>query len=294
MRRPVRYTAVNPPEETIMSQRSLYAALLLLALSAQSGADDAASPVGNSILRERHVLSVGIADQRVDARIRATADGFDPIGLDIQDLGVDNNDTSYYVDYRYRFKPRWAVIGGVYSFNGAGGRASRRDFNFDGAEYEAGAAIRADFDIDAYIVDVIYTVHRSESVEFAVGGGLHALDLGASISAEVRLDDESVRGSASGATLLAPVPNLRASAIWAVSERFTLHAVAGWLSANIDEYSGDFIYGHLRAMYQFSDSFGIALGYQRTEVNVTQERERSELSFDAELYGPTLTLTYSF
>ena len=279
-----------------MATRHVFApAALLLAVGTQAVAQDAGTPAAvHSILTDKHTLTFGLADQKVDARIRATVDGFDPVGVDLEDLGVDNNDTSYYFEYRYRFSPRWSATGAFYSFNGSGGQSVETTFNFDGVEYEAGAAVRADFDIDAYILDVMYTAYRSESFEFMVGGGLHALDLGATIAAEINLGEGSVRDSSSAATLLAPVPNLRAAATWAINDRIAVHAVAGWLSANIDEYSGRFIYGHVRAMYRFTDRFGAALGYQRTDIDVTEDRERSELSFDADLYGPTLTLTYSF
>ena len=293
------YTGVQILQEPLMGKPSLQRVLVaLLVLCTYAHADDedgGAEPRAlNTILTERHVLSVGLADQKVDARIRATRTGFDPVGVDLDDLGVNNRDTSYYIDYRYRIKPNWTLIGGVYSFNGSGGQVATRSFNFDGVEYEAGAALRADFDIDAYILDVMYTVYRGESFELMAGGGIHALNLGARIAAGLSVGEEEIRGQTSGATLLAPVPNFRASAIWAITDRLAIHAVTGWLSANIDEYSGEFIYGHVRAMYRFADSLGVALGYQRTKVDVTQERARSELSFDAILDGPTLTLTYSF
>jgi hypothetical protein len=282
-----------------MAKAALHLVIVqLLVFCTAAHANDEGSSAGpralNTMLTERHVLSVGIAGQKVDARIRATRTGFDPVGVDLDDLGVDNSDTSYYIDYRYRIKPNWTLIGGVYSFNGSGGQVAERSFNFDGVEYEAGAALRADFDIDAYILDVMYTVHRGESFELMAGGGIHALDLGARIAAGLSVGEEEIQGQTSGATLLAPVPNFRASAIWAITDRLAVHAVGGWLSANIDEYSGEFIYGHVRAMYRFTDSLGLALGYQRTKVDVTQERTRSELSFDAILDGQTVTLTYSF
>jgi len=212
----------------------------------------------------------------------------------LKDLGVGDNDTSYYAGYTFRWKPRWAIVGGAYSFKGTGGRTAQRDFNYDGVDYTAGAAVAAEVKVDAYLLDVMYSARRGDNYELMVGGGLHALDLGASITAEASIDGEAARATRSGTTLLAPVPNLRFSGVWEPAERIVLAATFGWLSANIDDYSGDFVYGHLRAMYRFSDRFGLSLGYQHTDIDITQTRENSEINYDLRFNGPTIALTYAF
>jgi hypothetical protein len=98
----------------------------------------------------------------------------------------------------------------------------------------------------------------------------------------------------SGRTLLAPVPNLRIAGSWFASKRLALTATAGWLSANVEDYDGSFVYAHVRGVYAFSDRIGVSLGYQHTNIDITQTRERSELNYDLRLDGPTLTLNYAF
>jgi hypothetical protein len=271
-------------------------ALIALALATASHASLAQDSKGgiSSFLDKTHVLSLGAAEQTMDAGIRATAGERDPIKLTLKDLGLGDNDTSYYAAYQYRWKPRWVLIGGAYGFKGTGGRTAQRDFNYDGVDYTAGAALAAELEVDAYLLDVMYSARRGDNYELMVGGGIHALDLGASITGIASINGEAARATRSGTTLLAPVPNLRFSGVWEPTERIVLTATFGWLSANVDEYSGDFTYAHLRAMYRFSDRFGLSLGYQHTDIDITQKRERSELNYDLRFDGPTLTFSYAF
>lgn len=270
------------------------AAVATAAVTVNIAAVAAESALEDSLFGRKHVLYLGAARQSLDARIAATTPEFDPVELRIEDLGVDDRDSSYYLEYRYRFKPRWALAAGAYSFGGSGGKTSSRTFNYDGVEFTAGAELNASFGVDAYIVDLMYRAYSNDRVEVMLGGGIHALDLDASIGGRVQIDETSSEFRQAGSTLLAPVPNLRGTVDWAISDRFEVNFVGGWLSANVQDYEGAFAYAHLRGVYRIGENFGVALGYQVTDVDITQSRQRGELSYDLMLDGPTFTLSYSF
>ncbi|MDA8961787.1 hypothetical protein N9H37_00310, partial [Congregibacter sp.] len=217
-----------------------------------------------------------------------------PVDINLSNLGINDRDYSYFVDYRYRLKPKWSIFAGTFQYSSSGDRTNERDFNYDGVEFTTVSELRSELNIDVYIVDLLYTVHRSDTVEVMLGGGVHALDLGVSFAGSVGVNDQSSEIRRANGAVLAPVPNLRGAATWALNENFGFSLVAGWLSADVDTYSGDFVYGHLRANYQFSERFGASLGYQITDIDISEERSRGEVSFNAELDGPSFTLTYSF
>lgn len=273
----------------------LVVAVLAAGSSAQA-ADDAATNGGmrHPAFTNKHTFTAGVAVQETEMSLAATLDGFAPVAIDLEDLGVDDQDTSYYFEYRYRVRPRWVLTAGAYRFLGDGGQILERDFNFDGVDYTAGVDIEAELEVDAYFVKLLYSVYQSENVEVLMGGGVHALDLRAEISEQVSVNDANTQFRQSGASLLAPVPNLHGSIAWAVSERFGVSLVGGWLSANVDDYDGSFAYAHLRGLYQLTNKLGVSLGYQVTDFDITQSRAVSELSFDGTLVGPTLTLQYGF
>lgn len=272
-----------------------YSAAVTALIAVSGGIQAAETDHGfDKMLGAKHLLSAGGTRQQTEATIRASVEGFDPVGISLDDIGIDDRDTSYYLEYRYRFAESWSVLAGAYSFAGSGARSVERDFNYEGVEFTAGSEIRAEFDIDAYLVDVMYKLYRSENLELMVGGGLHALDLAASIAGNVSINEFESEFRQSGTTLLAPVPNLRVSASWAATDRVGVTFVGGWLSANVGDYEGSFTYGHLRGLIRVGNASAIGLGYQITDVDITELRERGDLAYNVNLTGPTLSFSYAF
>lgn len=268
--------------------------LILAACSAVTQAQPDASVESAGPFAKKNMLSLGVTGQSTSTTVSSTSDNFGPVDIELGDFGINDRDYSYFVDYRYRLKPKWSIFAGTFQYSGSGENVSERDFNYDGVEFTTGSELRSELNIDVYIVDVLYTVHRSNKVEVMLGGGVHALDLGVSFAGSVGVNDQSSEIRRAKGAVLAPVPNLRGAATWALNENFGFSLVAGWLSADVDTYSGDFVYGHLRANYQFSERFGASLGYQITDIDISEERSRGEVSFNAELDGPSFSLTYSF
>ncbi|MEM9760659.1 MAG: hypothetical protein AAF933_15560, partial [Pseudomonadota bacterium] len=238
--------------------------------------------------------SVGAAWQKADVILFAESQSGASADITLNDLDIDESDSTFYFDYRYRFKERWALAAGAYAFSASGGHALERDLSYNGVDFAVGTMTEARLEADAYIVDLLYNAYESPSLNLWVGGGVHALDLGASISGEVSVNENESSFEVADDTLLAPVPNFRGVGIWTLNQRLALALKAGWLSANVDNYSGDFIYAHLRAVYSVTDNIGLSLGYQYTEIDIVEERERGDLGFDVVLQGPTITLGFSF
>lgn len=243
----------------------------------------------------KHIIGVGLAYQEADSELRATVGGLPPAKVDLGDLGVDDTDISGALEYRWRFASRWELSALAYRFDQSGDRTVQRDFNFDGQEFTAGLAADTGISIDTYIVDVLYSVYRSETLDVMLGGGLHAFDLEASIKARAFIDDDSRRAEAATSDLLAPLPNLRMQAFWRISDNWRASITTGWLSANYDEYDGSFAYLHPRIGYLFGDNWAVSLGYQWVNIDLTQKKSSlRETEFDAEFMGPTLFLNYRF
>ncbi len=243
--------------------------------------------------RRAHNLAVGLAFTGITPKITASRDGGGSAAVDFERLGVQDDDLNYFLEYRWRFKPKWALILTASKFDGTGFASARETFEFDDITVDAGADVRANVEIDVYLADVLYQVYESENSELMVGGGIHALDLGASLQVQTFLNEEEASLDRAGATLLAPVPNLRFSYLYSTG-RWGLTMNGGWLSANIDEYSGDFVYGHVRAHYRFAENWTASLGYQYTDIDVEQKRSLSTIGFDMVIDGPTFTVTYGF
>jgi len=167
--------------------------------------------------------------------------------------------------------------------------------NYAGTEFEVGASLSSDIKINTYIIDAMYRVYGSDRAEISVGAGIHALDNSLTLNSRLTVDGEVVnQRQRASASVLAPLPNLRASGFYAFNDKWSVLATAGWLSLTVDNIDGDFRYGHLRGQYQMTESLGLSLGYQWVSVGVTENLGNGVNFFDLEFTGATAALTYTF
>jgi opacity protein-like surface antigen len=246
-------------------------------------------------LNAKHMILVGGSYQTAEAELRASVAGLPEVSVDLEDLAIDDKDMSWALEYRWRFAEKWILSATAYTFKQDGSRQTSRDFNFDGNEFQAGSSLDTSLRVDTYILDVAYSVYRTERAEILLGGGLHILDMDASVKGQAFVGNVERANATGSSEILAPLPNLRAQGYYALDDRWGLALNLGWLSANVDDYEGGFAYLFARVGYRFSDHFGVNLGYQFTEFDLTYQQSRDrESEFDVSFHGPTLSLSYGF
>ncbi|RLQ20875.1 hypothetical protein DWB85_15015 [Seongchinamella sediminis] len=241
------------------------------------------------------MIGVGAAYQTVDADLRASVGKLPEVKVDLDDLGIKDDDASWALEGRWRFKPRWMLVGLAYQFDQSGRRAVEKDFNFDGKEFQAGASVDTKLSIDTYILDIMYSAYSTSNAEFLLGGGIHAIDLETSITGRAFVGNIEREASTGSSELLAPLPNLRAQAYYKLNDHWGLALYAGWLSANYGDYDGGFTYIHPRLAFGIGDTWALTLGYQYVKLDLTQEKSSNrENEYDIDFRGPTLFLNYRF
>jgi hypothetical protein len=245
--------------------------------------------------RDRHELSIGATRQQAESVVVSKAGDLPEVGLELKDFNIDDDDLSWHLEYRWRFRDRWVLSAFTYQYADSGLVTADFDFNFDGVEFEAGVTVDGKLEIDTYVVDVLYAVYQDERAELLVGGGVHALNVETSLVASLITGGVSRSESTSSDTLLAPVPNFRVQGNYAFDERLGVDLTAGWLSASVDEYDGDFLYANMRLRYRFLSRASISIGYQFTRIDISEERgDLGKRALDVDLYGPSLQFSYAF
>ncbi|MFV8819441.1 hypothetical protein [Haliea sp. E17] len=273
----------------MMKPLMLFTAVTLIASNASFAED---SPPASHDLAARHTFLLGAAHQEANADIRASVAHLPEHTVNLDDLGVDESYYSWYAEYRYNFARHWGLVIAADAFNGDGNVRSDSEFNYGGSIIPVDAALKTDFSVNTLFVDLMYTVYNSAATEVSLGAGIHMLDFETSLRARIETDNNQFDSKKANEDLLAPLPNIRGQWIQRLGDKWTFFVTAGWMSANVDEWDGSFVYAHPRVHYRFSKHFGAALGYQFTDVDVTHEGKRVETEFDVELKGPTLTLSY--
>ncbi len=246
-------------------------------------------------LDKKHRILVGGYWQESEASLTAARVNFEPTPVDLSAMGLKDRDSTWMIDYRYRRNPRWQYSVAMYRYRQTGDLTAETAFNFDGTEVEVGTALETSLTIDTYIFDAMYTLRRTDHSELTIGGGLHVLDNDVVINSRRTANDtvsnEVERGSAS---LVAPLPNLRAAYFHAMTPDLSLTATAGWLSLSYDQYDGDFRYLRLQAEYLLTEALGVSAGFQFSSIDVQENTDRGYNRFDVEFSGVTVGFSYSF
>ena len=266
-------------------------AAVILLLSA--GLTAQAEPI-HPQLSSKHNIILGVYEQTADAKFYANPDEIGKATIDLGDLGIDDTDFSYLLEYRYRLNEKWLFSIGTFQFGTTGTLEGKRDFVFDGVEFEAGANLDTTLDVDTYMIEAMYSVYKSDRAEILLGAGLHMFDFSASIDSRVFVGEQERAGSSASDDILAPLPNLRAQGFYALSPKWGLAVTLGWLSAKYEDYDGSFAYLHARTMYRFTERFGVGVGYQYIDADLSHDRDKGEIGFEIQFDGPAAYLAYSF
>jgi hypothetical protein len=118
---------------------------------------------------DRHDFYVGAFFQESDGEIASSSQGGASAGIDTDDLGVDDRYTSWMLGYSWRFADRWRLSFRAHIFDTDGDTTVSQDFEYDGETFEAGATLETDISVDTYLVDVMYSVYKSDRAELQLG-----------------------------------------------------------------------------------------------------------------------------
>ena len=248
-------------------------------------------------LNDTHIFRAGALHQDMDISGYVIRGDAPKVELDFDEVfGLDDSITSAFLMYQWRFSERWSLHATYSRLESDGGVVTSRDFNWNGQDYEAGLELESDFKLDTLLAVVNYSFIKDDRKELGAGFGVHAFDIDADVRLAARLEGEDGErsGSRTRSELLAPLPNLRVFGTYLFTERWSIAGSAGWLSFNYDDFDGDYLFLNLTTEYRFTPRFGVGLAYQVSEIDVTNDSNSSEKSFDIDLNGPSIYLTYGF
>ena len=269
--------------------KSIFAALVFTGMGSLAQAEEPIHPQ----LGAKHTFILGGFRQEVGGEFYAQVDGRPKRSIDFDDLGVSDTKTTFMGEYRYRMNDKWMFTAAGFRFGANDTIEGAREFEYDGVVFEAGAKIDTELRVDTYMLEAMYNVYRTDRAEIYLGGGLHMFDFGAEIKARVFVGDQERTGKKASDNILAPLPNLRAQGFYAITPKWAVSGAFGWLSAKYEDYDGSFTYVHARTMYRFTEHFGMGIGYQYVDVDLTVDRSNGEAGFDIQFQGPTAFLSYS-
>ena len=105
--------------------------------------------------------------------------------LDLDRLGLDDDDTSYWLTVNWRnHDSRWGAWFAAWQYDVAGYRVWERNLEIgDDLIVPVGAGIVSELDAKWYILEATYGFARTKNFDAGIGFGLHAVDLDTRLAA---------------------------------------------------------------------------------------------------------------
>jgi hypothetical protein len=273
--------------------KKLAASVLLAVLAAPALADKPG-------FGDTFTVKVGGMDYSVDAAFSTTLAGNEIVELDLDDLEMDSEATNLWLGFDWQFADSWGLSASYSKFDGKGSAITSRDGNFDDIEWSVNSRLDSSLDLEFYIIDLSWDFINTGRSHFGVGLGLHIADIRTSIAATTELDVNgnpippiNLGGSASEVT--APLPNVQLEGGHRFGDSFYVGGKVGYFALKVDNIDGELVTASLFGEWRpGGGNFGVGLGYQLIDIDVTEETSRRRSKVDLTGDGPILYVSVGF
>ena len=257
----------------------------------------AESDVGNPYLYERFTLKAGVLKHSATGKFSSHKEGSNPVYIDLDDLGLDENEYTPFAEAQLRLGKRLSLITGYFGYHEKDKKRSTFDYEFGDIIVPFAALTDSEIDLDVYFVNLSYSIYSTENTEAGLGLGVHGADFHLRIYAETDPGDRPSPPVPLGEEtedFLAPLPNLYFFASRAISDNFLLRLTGGWMSLTYDEYDGNLLFVRGTLEYRLKEHFGIGGGYSYFDVDVEHDKGKKVETYDVKFKGPLVYLILGF
>ena len=209
------------------------------------------------------------------------------------DLGVDQNASSFWASAEWRFAPRHRIGINYSAFKLTGTRTLTRDIVIDDERYPAGATLSSELKLQIIPIAYSYSLIKTGNDELAATIGVHwsRLSFKAQGSASSNGSDANFDVTAD-ADLPLPLIGLRYDHNF--SQHWSAGLQGGYFPLKFGNVDGDLWTARAQVEYRFSKHFGLGLAVEGFQLNV----ESSQGSWQGEIkygyWGPQIYLKSRF
>lgn len=211
-----------------------------------------------------------------------------------QAFKLRESDSTWALNLRWRFGEKWSLFSQYWSLSDTAKATLDEDIHWEDVVFEEGTFVKAGTEIDVARFFFGRKFSSSPRHEFGLGAGLHWLELGASLEGQIRTnmgDTELYRGKVEAD---APLPNIGAWYLYALSPRWALNLRADWLSASIGDYSGGLTNIGAGLDWAFSDHLGVGLAYFYFTLDLDVKKKSWKGSTELTQHGPFVQVRASW
>ena len=236
----------------------------------------------------------GIQYYQADGEFGYTKKGDPDIKVDLDDLGLDENEVSPILGGVINFGRRWTLRLDYFGYHDNGKETADFEFDFDDITYPAGARLDSSIDIDLYVVNLSYNFIHTRRARFGVGVGVHAADISIEISGKTSVGGVKTDLGTGETDLLAPLPNLYVMGAYSFTDRFLVKCGAGGMSLNSGDWEGTLYFVNTFVEYWPFRYAGFGTGYRYISADIEYNPGHKKETYDVDLPGPVFYVTVGF
>lgn len=206
-------------------------------------------------------------------------------------LGLDDSPDLFMAELGWQFSENWGVAVQYFRSKRNGSRTLDESFEWQDELYDIGVQIDAGtkMEITRFFFARRFRDNGPHSVK--VGAGIHWIDLSAYISGDATLNDQTTEFRTSTARASLPVPNIGIWYRYSPNQNWMASVRTDWLSASIDDYSGDIWNASVGVNFRLWDHIGIGANYQYFELTGTLKEDDWRGRVATSFTGPYLFIS---
>ncbi len=155
-------------------------------------------------------------------------------------------------------------------------------------------AVDTSFETDFYVTQVGYSFLKNERGELGVGAGLHVVDFDTTLKVSGEINGIGGSVQSDTADLTVPLPNILGFGTYAFTPKLSLDGSIGWFGLDYNDYSGNLVTLSANLEYRLTDHFGIGVGYNYVDMDLTIKKSSRKNEYDLEYNGPVLYVSAGF
>jgi hypothetical protein len=196
--------------------------------------------------------------------------------IDLEDKGLDSEQSAFRGQIMWRFAPRHRIILDYYRFdrtatNTLEGQIEINDPDDGLIVFDAGISLDSEFDWELIPLSYAYSFYKTKDMELAASLGLHWVDVSLSFSGVATLNGTENQFVSESEAVSGPLPVVGIRGDYAITPHWLVGGHAQYFGLDYDDYSGDLVDVRLQTEYWFTDSFGAGLGYTWYQIDLTKD-----------------------
>jgi hypothetical protein len=212
--------------------------------------------------------------------------------LDLEGLGLSSDESVWRVDGYWRFAKKHRLGFGYYKLGRDGSIGLTEEIKIGDIIIPVNANVATELDMGFYTFNYLYSLYQGEKWEISGGLGAYWVDLEFSIGASLNIDGTPIGGGPvfESTDFNGPLPYLALSFEYYITPKWLAIVKGGYFALSVGDLDGTLANLGAKLEYQFTQRFGLGLGYDgfRMDVDIEDGDLKSNIEYKyhgVQLYG---------